>query len=284
MKVLVAGATGMLGREVVAGLVKRGVDVRVLGRDAARARALGVPDVKVADARKKLQLAGVCDGVDAVFSCLGASVALALGAGWRGYKAVDVPANLNLVDEARRAAVPRFVYVSAFVVPETAGLAYFAAHEAVATEVLATPGGHVLRPTGFFSALGAYLDMARRGPVPVFGDGGARSNPIDDRDLAAIAVATTLQGGPAEQAIGGPEVLTRRQIGALAFDALGRPHRFRRIAPWMARAGATMAAPFHPRLSQLMCFATEVSVRDLVAPQVGARRLGDWYRERAGRA
>lgn len=282
MKVLVAGATGMLGREVVAALSKQGVDVRVLGRDAARLHALGVPDVKVADARHSKQLAGVCEGVDAVFSCLGASVSLRLGAGWRGYRAVDVPANLNLVDEARRASVPRLVYVSAFVVPETAGLAYFAAHEAVAREVLATAGGHVLRPTAFFSALGAYLDMARRGPVAVFGDGRARSNPIDDRDLAAIAVATTLGGGPSEQSIGGPEILTRRQIGELAFDALGRPHRFRKIAPWMARAGATMAAPFVPRLSQLMRFATEVSVRDLVAPQVGTRRLGDWFRERAG--
>lgn len=283
MKVLVAGATGMLGREVVAGLVEQGVDVRVLGRDAKRASALGVPDIKVADARKKQQLAGVCDGVDAVFSCLGASVSLALGAGWRGYKAVDVPANLNLLDEARRAGVSRLVYVSAFVVPETAGLAYFAAHEAVAREVLAAPGGHVLRPTGFFSALGAYLDMARRGPVPVFGDGGARSNPIDDRDLAALAVATTLQGGPAEQAIGGPEILTRRQIGELACDALGRPHRFRKVAPWLARTGATMAAPFHPRLSQLMRFATEVSVRDLIAPQVGTRCLEDWFRQRVAR-
>lgn len=282
MKVLVAGATGMLGREVVAGLVRQGVEVRVLGRDAARAGALGVPDVKVADARKKKQLAGVCDGVDAVFSCLGASVALRVGAGWRGYKGVDVPANLNLLDEARRAGVPRFVYVSAFVVPETARLAYFAAHETVAREVLATAGGHVLRPTGFFSALGAYLDMVRRGPVPVFGDGSARSNPIDDRDLAEIAVATTLRGGPAEQSIGGPEILTRHQIAELAFDALGRPRRIRKIAPWTVRVGAAMAAPFVPRISQLVRFATEVSLRDLVAPQVGTRRLGDWFREHAG--
>lgn len=283
MKVLVAGATGMLGREVVKGLMAEGAEVRVLTRDAERAAGLGAAEIRVGDARKRTRIEGICDGVDAVFSCLGASVALRPSAGWRGYGAVDVPANLNLLDVARRAGVGRFVYVSAFVVPETIGLAYFAAHEEVARAVLAGEGGHVLRPTAFFSALTPYLDMARRGPVPIFGDGRARSNPIDDRDLAAVAVATTLRGGPREQSLGGAEVLSREEIAGLACDVVGRPRRFRRVAPWIARAGATMLRPLHPRMSQLVRFATEVSLRDLVAPQVGARTLRDGFEEAARR-
>ena len=38
-----------------------------------------------------------------------------------------------------------------------------------------------------------------------------------------------------------------------------------------------------PRLAQLVRFATEVSVRDLEAPRVGTRRLGEWFREQAQR-
>jgi len=282
-KVLVAGATGMLGREVVRGLRERGVEVRALSRDAGRAAALGLSDVRVGDARKRAQLAGVCEGVDAVFSCLGASVSLKLGAGWRGYRGVDVPANLNLLAEAQAAGVPRFVYVSAFVIPETERITYFAAHEAVARAVLATAGGHVLRPTAFYSALGAYLGLAEGGRVPVFGDGQARSNPIDDRDLAEIAVATVCDGGPAEQSLGGPDVLTREDIARLAFEAVGKPPRYRHVPPWLARAGSMLMTPLSPRLSQLVRFATEVAITDLVAPQVGTRRLADWFRGEASR-
>lgn len=282
MKVLVAGATGMLGREVVALLRARDAEVRVLTRDARRAEPLGVDEVHVADARKRDRLSGACDGVDAVFSCLGASVSLAFGAGWRGYRAIDVPANLNLLAEARQAGVGRFVYVSAFVIEETRSITYFAAHETVANAVLEQPGGHVLRPTAFFSALGFYLDAARRGRrLPLFGDGSARSNPIDDRDLAQVAVGTILNGGPAEQDLGGPEVLTREEIAGRAYDAVERPRRFRRVPPWIARMGAFMLTPLSPRIAQLVKFATEASVRDLIAPQVGARTVGDWFRERA---
>jgi len=280
-KVLVAGATGMLGREVVRGLRERGVEVRALSRDAVRAAALGTSEVRVGDARIRAQLAGVCDGVDAVFSCLGASVSLKLGAGWRGYQGIDVPANLNLLSEAEAARVPRFVYVSAFVIPQTERLAYFAAHEEVARAVLATAGGHVLRPTAFYSALSAFLGMAKGGRVPVFGDGQARSNPIDDRDLAAIAVAAVCEGGPAEQSLGGPDVLTREDVGRLAFEAIGKPPRYRHVPPWVARAGSVLMTPFSPRLSQLVRFATEVAVADVVAPQVGTRRLADWFRSEA---
>ena len=57
--------------------------------------------------------------------------------------------------------------------------------------------------------------------------------------------------------------------------------RFRRVPPWVARSGAFMLTPFSPRLAQLVRFATEVSIRDLIAPQVGKRRLGDWFRDEA---
>lgn len=280
-KILVAGATGQLGRHVVRGLLDRGAEVRVLTRDAARAAALGASDVHVADALKRGALTGACEGVDAVFSCLGASVALKLGAGRRGYPKVDVPANLALLEEARRAGTRGFVYTAARVVPETAALPYFAAHETVARAVLDF-GGHVLRPTAFFSALGAFVDMARRGPLPVFGDGTARSNPIDDRDLAAVAVRTILDGGPREQDLGGPEVLTRREMAELAFAALGKPPKIRTMRPWLASYARVVLWPISPRLSQLVGFAAAVSLRDIEAPAVGTRRLGDYLRERAG--
>src|SRR5688572_26030168 len=117
-RILVAGATGMLGREVVRLLATHGHTVRALSRDSARAAALG-GETHVGDARRPESLRGAMDGVDTVFSSLGASVSIRFGAGWRGYRAVDVPANRNLLAAARKAGVKRFVYVSAHVTEET---------------------------------------------------------------------------------------------------------------------------------------------------------------------
>src|SRR5581483_5525072 len=84
-RALVAGVSGVLGSKVAAELMRRGWWVRGLTRDAARA--------------------GAADGVDLVFSAVGASVSPALSAGWAPFTSLDVRANRALIDEARRAGV-----------------------------------------------------------------------------------------------------------------------------------------------------------------------------------
>src|SRR5207248_4054629 len=126
-------------------------------------------------------------GVDRVFSCAGASVMPALGHGWRGYRAVDWPLNRALIDAAVNGGAARFVYVSVFHPPEVARTPYVAAHERVVAHLRgSTLGWGVVRPTGFFSTIGVFVDMARKGRIPELGGGRARSNPISDDDLAAV--------------------------------------------------------------------------------------------------
>ena len=75
---LVAGATGSLGRRVVDRLRQRGVRVRVLSRRAGPSAAAGDAGIEAfrGDVLVPASLAGSCDGVDAVISCLGASLDL----------------------------------------------------------------------------------------------------------------------------------------------------------------------------------------------------------------
>src|SRR5688500_1094725 len=130
--VLVAGATGALGRYVAASLAERGWRVRALSRDEARAKALrGVAAARRGDALDAATLAGAFEGCDVAFSCLGASIDPSPLKGWRSYPSVDVPANRALIEAARAAGVKRFVYVSLFHDEAMRSLAYVAAHEAV---------------------------------------------------------------------------------------------------------------------------------------------------------
>ncbi len=280
-RVLVAGASGALGRQVARLFRERGFTVRAL----TRARALeGFDEVHTGDALRPGALAGAAEGCELVFSSLGASVLPEPRRGWRGFTAVDTPANLALLEEAKRAKVKRFAYVSCFHSEPMRPLAYVRAHEAVA-EALKTSGleATVVRPTGFFSALGALVPMAAKGALPVFGTGGTKSNPIDERDLAQVCVEAALAGEAAVEA-GGPEVLTRLEMNALAFAAVGKPVKTMRAPLWAAPVASALMYPFNPRIAQFVEFVGGLSRHDLVAPVRGQRRLGDYFRQLAGSA
>lgn len=283
-RILVAGASGQLGRCVVARLRALGHPVRTLSRRPEAAKlleALGA-EIRLADATEDGALAGVCDGVDVVCSCLGGSVSLR-SKERRGYQEIDVAANRNLLAEARRAGVKRFVYVGAFRGAGWAGTAYARAHETFATDLAQSGIPHaVVRPTGLFSVFAELLDTARGGPLPVVGGGASRTNPIHDDDVAALCVDAIRSSEPALAIdCGGPDVVTRREIDELCFAALGRKPRLMPVPALLMRVSARLIGLFHRRLGQLFEFATAVATNDCVAPSRGQRHLADFLRERA---
>ena len=75
-KILVAGASGNLGRAILAELQQQGYTTRALVRDAVRlgAQRQYADEVFTADARDVQKLSGVADGVSVVISALGASL------------------------------------------------------------------------------------------------------------------------------------------------------------------------------------------------------------------
>ncbi len=285
LRVLVAGASGALGRLMVKEALARGHQVVALGRDRARLIA-SLPaevELQVVERWSSDALAPALAECDAVLSSLGASVSPSMGAGRAGYLAVDWPLNQALADAAASAGVRRFVYVSVagHDDPEAAKLAYYRAHERVVAHLGSLPLERVIiRPTGFFSALTAFVDMAHQGKVPQIGDGSARSNPIADADLARICV-DGLDGAPREATVGGPEAHTRREMIEQAFAAVGRPPRISTVPPGVLRVMAKLMWPISPRLSQLLPFVVHVSTHDVVAPMLGTLRLDDAFREHA---
>ena len=262
MNVVVIGGTGTLGRLVTSELAARGHRVELVPRIEARDPA--------AIARRRAPV---------IVSCAGASVALALGRGWRGYRAVDVPIGLAAVEAARRTGA-RLVYAGVHHPPEMRRTPYIDAHERV-IDAMADVDGCVVRATGFFSAFAAFVPLARRGWLLDVGDGQARTNPIDERDLATVVVDAALGTGPRELAVGGPEILRRRELLELVAGVAARRVRIVGVPVWLARLGAYGLRPFHPRIAQLASFACGLGAHDVIAPALGTRRLADYLTERA---
>lgn len=259
MAILVLGGTGTLGRLVVDELRRRGEAVRACGRADG-------------DARDPTVVSRLAEGASVIVDCAGASVALGLGRGWRGYGAVDTPIGMAAIAAARRTGA-RLVYIGVAHAPVLAASAYVAAHERVVA-AMDDIDGVVIRPTGLFSAYASLLPMARRGWLMDLGTGNARTNPIDDGDLAGIVADAVHGEGPREITCGGPDVLMRREIFALVARAGGQRH-VRGVPVWLARVNGAVLRLVHPRIGQFVQFAAGLAVHDVIAPTRGTTRFVD---------
>jgi len=281
--VLVAGATGKLGLEVVGALKQRGDRVRALGRSARKLESLrGLADeLYVADALDASTLPGALDGVDRVFSCLGASVIPLPCYGGKTFTQIDYPANRNLLRAAVAADVRKFVYVSVFGAHKVPHHDFIRGHELVVEELRKSGLNYsVLRPTGFFSAMDEILLVASRGLLPEFKGGTPRTNPIHEADLAELCVDAFDRPAGWEADVGGPDALTRKEIAQLAWDAIGKQGKAVRVPVSVLRAAGLLMRPFYPRVGHLFSFIADILVEDFVAPCHGRHHISDYFRER----
>jgi uncharacterized protein YbjT (DUF2867 family) len=284
MNILVAGASGLIGREVVRRLAAGGHAVRTLSQNPERAASLRAftSDIRIADATQPGALANLCEGIEVVVSTLGAPVLP--GAARRSYAAVDVAANRALLDEARRAGVRRFVYLGVFTTPAYAHSAYVRAHAEVERLVRASGLEYgFVRTTGVFGALSELVTMARRGPVPLIGDGRATTNPIHETDVAEAVERAVAAAGSTEESLGGPETLSRRRIAELAFAACGKRSRVMALPVWLMRLIGWLYGLVNRRMADLLAFVIPASTRDCVAPSVGTRLLAPYFEQVAKR-
>jgi uncharacterized protein YbjT (DUF2867 family) len=134
--VLIAGATGYLGKFAVKAFKAQGYYVRVLTRNAGRLLETGpftapalqkndYDDVFVGEITKPETLAGIMDGIDLVFS----SVGISRQRDGLTFEQVDYQCNKNLIDLADAAGVKRFTYVSMQGAENIMDLAITQAHE-----------------------------------------------------------------------------------------------------------------------------------------------------------
>lgn len=279
--VLVAGATGALGRHAVNELKARGYRVRAAARDAMRLAALGPDEVRVCDLTSPATLDGIAEGCRYVLSAAGARMTLGNWGDRSGFTAVDDLGNRALLEQAKRARVERFVYVSLAGALALRRTEYAQTHERFVNTLAASGISHaVVRPTGLFSFFLELQAATRRGPLFVPGDGCAKTNPIHERD-AARACVEALSGTRTQMAVGGPETFTRQRLYELAFESLSKRPDVRKAPGWLFRAPLPLLRLAQPRLAALFEFGLAVNGVDVIAPSYGEERLGDYLRAAA---
>ena len=217
--VAVVGATGFVGRAVVARLTEAGTSVIAISRTGRRlAEWPSAVASRAADVATGRNVKAALEGADAVVHL----VAIPRETGGRTFADVNVRGTQRVVDAATAAGIRRFVHLSVLGVSDDPKLRYLYS-KWLGERVVRDSGLDwvVLRPSlmfgpgdGFFRLVRTTLKWWSPGVVAIPGSGDTRFQPLAVDDLA-IAVERSL--GDADRAgqvyeIGGPDWVTYREI------------------------------------------------------------------------
>jgi len=92
-----------------------------------------------------------------------------------------------------------------------------------------------------------------------------------------MACVDALVGHEEEIEIGGPEILTRRRIAELAFEALGTDPKIRNQPKVLAGLGLRVTWLRGRHNYDVAQFDTFAQMTDLIAPAHGSRTIADYF-------
>jgi uncharacterized protein YbjT (DUF2867 family) len=224
--ILVTGATGNVGSQVVEQLSSTGAPVRAFVRDPEKAANVWETSVEIAegDFQRPETLAAALEGVDRLFLLMGTAEN-------------QVELENDVIDAAVRAGVRRVVKLSIYGAEIGSPVPFRDWHGRIEARLEGAGLAYThLRPT-FFMQNAAYM-LAPDGVFYV-PSGAGRIGWVDVRDVAAVAVRALTEDGHEGKAydITGPEALSFAEAAERISAATGRNIRYLDVPPEAARQG-----------------------------------------------
>ncbi len=219
MKIVLAGAYGNLGADILRSLQKKGHEV--IAADL-REREIGCetpPVFRQIDVTKPETLKGLCDGADAVISTVGLTTSSQTVTNYQ----IDYQGNLNLLREAQRAGVGRFVYISVIKADKAPKVPMLHAKYLFEEELKKSGLTYVIhRPTGYFyDIVKVFRPMIEKGEVTLLGKKPVHANVISTEDFADF-ITDHITDENKTYDIGGKETYSYEEIARLCFAAAGK--------------------------------------------------------------
>ncbi len=221
MKVVLAGAFGKLGSDILRALCR--TEHTIVAADAVMRVPADVDTsrftAKQIDVTKPETMSGLCDGADVVITTVGLT-----GASTKvnNYD-IDYQGNLNLLNEAKKAGVKHFAYISVINADKGEGIPMVHAKYLLEQKLKESGVPYVIyRPTGYFydiahvfwpmiKSKSVQLLKVKKDPV---------ANVIDTKDFADFILKTMCEENKTYN-VGGTETYTYRQIAAMFYAADG---------------------------------------------------------------
>ncbi|MBQ8414627.1 MAG: NAD(P)H-binding protein [Clostridia bacterium] len=234
MKIVLAGAFGNLGAEILKNLCKAGHEVIAADlKEGSIAELSGKYSFKAIDATNRDTLAGLCDGADAVISTVGLTGA---STKFTAYD-IDLNGNINILNEAKAAGVKKFVYISVISCDEPGAEKVPMLHAKYVFENELKNSGvdYVIhRPTGYFYDIAkVFKPYVDKGEMQLLkGYGGVKANVVDCPDFAKFIVDTMNEKNVTYN-VGGKETYTYEEMAQMCFDAAKKPLKIKWAPIWL---------------------------------------------------
>ena len=188
-------------------------------------------------------------------------------------------ANKNLLNEAKKAGVKKFIYVSVINGEKMRYLKIMEAKERFVDELRNSGLEYlIVRPNGFFSDMKDFLDMAQKGKVYLFGSGSYKLNPIHGADLAK-AIIEAVDSKQNELIVGGPDILTQNEIAEMALKTWMRKVKIVHLPNWVREITIHLMRVFtsSKTYGPIEFFMTMLG-QDNIAPRYGVHRLQSFFK------
>ncbi len=219
MKIVLAGAYGHLGSDIFKSLLKAGhtvVAADVIERDLD---LTGDYTFRKLDVTDEESLKGLCDGADCVVSTVGLTKTSATTTNYQ----IDYQGNLNLLNEAKRAGVKHFAYVSVIKADQAPDVPMVNA-KYLFEEELKKSGltWAIFRPTGYFyDIINVFRPMIEDGKVTLLGNKPVYANVVSTEDFAEFIVEHMMDENKSYN-VGGKETYSYEEMANLCFEAAGK--------------------------------------------------------------
>lgn len=274
--VLLAGATGYLGNYIAQELIARNIDTKIIVRRPGNIMDMvsDLSGIIQAEVTRPDTLKGHLNEVDTVISTVG----ITRQKDGLTYMDVDYAANINLLEEAKRAGVRKFIYVSVINGQLHRNLKLVEAKEAFVDQLMTSGLDYtIIRPNGFFSDMRDFLKMAEKGRIYIFGKGKKKFNPIHGADLAQVCV-DAINSNKNEIVVGGPDILTHYEVAEMALLTTGKPINIIHLPHWIRKAilWTTRTFTSSKTYGPIEFFLT-LMAEDTIAPRYGSHRLSLFF-------
>lgn len=231
MKLVIAGAFGKLGSDVLIQAVKAGHEVLAIDMVTREIPEIeGKYQKKTVDVTKPEQLAGVCEGAEAVITTVGLTKTSAEVTNYQ----IDYQGNLNLLNEAKKAGVKQFAFVSVLKADKAPKVPMLHAKAMLEEELKKSGLQYVIfRPTGYFYDIAkVFKPMIDKGEVTLLGNEPVSCNVIDTTELAEY-ILLHLNDKNKTWDVGGKETWTYEEIAKMMFAANNKEPVIKRAPPFL---------------------------------------------------
>ena len=284
MKILLAGAFGNLGAEILKKLCADGHEVVAADlKEGNIAQVVGKYTFAPIDATNPETLKGIFEGVEIVISTVGLT-----GASTRftAYD-IDYQGNMNILAEAKAAGVKNFNYISVISCDEKGAEKVPMLHAKYLFEEELKKSGMdyvIYRPTGYFYDIAkVFKPYVDKGEMQLLkGFGGVKANVVDCPDFAAFIVER-MNDVNAVYNVGGKETYTYEEMAKMCFDAAEKPLKIKWAPIWLFGVLANLPKIKKAGKHDIILFSKWTLSHDLVGDtEVGEGSFGEYIKSYFG--